>query len=538
MVTQDSVVLPVTVVFPILFGLASAGLNDTNLYTSLQLAITPQANQELTTLGAGPNRFYIAVPDEYSAPVGVKDNDGVELINSMLPATPAVIANVASSGLAANWTHDYKVYEGQYDVTFTVDNTHKLLFVGSTELGISTLDDILEGVTNKHLTAAEKAILQGLPTPIGDMLKSTYDSANDGVVDNAGRTAFVGVNNTLANIPLGRLVMVTGIAANLDVDIALASNVNQAMISVGVTAEAINIGQKGKVIISGTVVGVDTSSFGLGDLVYLDTNGMLTNVPPAPPAVTQIIGSVFVVGVMGAISVFPRRSWDLYPDIYPWGGSRIYKVADQVVVANLITELFGGVSTEDHPAILRSVNNHTSSDLVAEAANWDIVTGDMLSPVYDPNVVEGDVFDMDNMVEGATNKILTQAERDAIAAAQSPTTNITDTVNATPTVAETIVLPNDNSTYLINLTMTAMSSLQAEYGTWERRIACRQVGGTTTLMEFDSVHHSSPGSALNNNSISAAVNGSDEIEISVTGIAATNIRWTTSYLIVNQTQNP
>jgi hypothetical protein len=38
-------------------------------------------------------------------------------------------------------------------------------------------------------------------------------------------------------------------------------------------------------------------------------------------------------------------------------------------------------------------------------------TGDMLEAVYDPTNVSGDAFDMDNMVEGATNKILTAAER-------------------------------------------------------------------------------------------------------------------------------
>ena len=37
--------------------------------------------------------------------------------------------------------------------------------------------------------------------------------------------------------------------------------------------------------------------------------------------------------------------------------------------------------------------------------------GDMFASMYDPNTVESDAFDMDNMVEGATNLILTGAER-------------------------------------------------------------------------------------------------------------------------------
>jgi hypothetical protein len=43
--------------------------------------------------------------------------------------------------------------------------------------------------------------------------------------------------------------------------------------------------------------------------------------------------------------------------------------------------------------------------------------GDMSISVYDPTAVSGDAFDMDNMVEGATNLILTAAERAVIAAA-------------------------------------------------------------------------------------------------------------------------
>lgn len=38
-------------------------------------------------------------------------------------------------------------------------------------------------------------------------------------------------------------------------------------------------------------------------------------------------------------------------------------------------------------------------------------TGDMLAATYDPNGVEDDAFDMENMTEGATKKILTPAER-------------------------------------------------------------------------------------------------------------------------------
>jgi len=46
-----------------------------------------------------------------------------------------------------------------------------------------------------------------------------------------------------------------------------------------------------------------------------------------------------------------------------------------------------------------------------------VLSGDMSSAVYDPNGIAADAFDMDNMIEGATNLILTAAERALIAGA-------------------------------------------------------------------------------------------------------------------------
>lgn len=73
----------------------------------------------------------------------------------------------------------------------------------------------------------------------------------------------------------------------------------------------------------------------------------------------------------------------------------------------------------------------TTEEIAAGIVSDKAVTPDQLLPVlesldfseampkliYDPNNVAGDVFDMDNMVEGATNLILTAAERALIASA-------------------------------------------------------------------------------------------------------------------------
>lgn len=70
--------------------------------------------------------------------------------------------------------------------------------------------------------------------------------------------------------------------------------------------------------------------------------------------------------------------------------------------------------------------------------NTDAGIGDMNKIIYDPNLVNGDTFAMDNMVEGSTNLILTSAERTSItdntASRHNPTT-VTDsaTINFTIT---------------------------------------------------------------------------------------------------------
>jgi len=67
-------------------------------------------------------------------------------------------------------------------------------------------------------------------------------------------------------------------------------------------------------------------------------------------------------------------------------------------------------------------------------------SGDMTAAVYDPTSVEGDAFDMGNMVESAANLILTVAERAAISASttHSGLTNNPHSVTATQAQAQKV----------------------------------------------------------------------------------------------------
>lgn len=60
-------------------------------------------------------------------------------------------------------------------------------------------------------------------------------------------------------------------------------------------------------------------------------------------------------------------------------------------------------------------------------------SGDMLKSTYDPTNVAGDAFSMDNMVEGTDTKILTAAERSAIASNTAHTSNTSNPHSVTKT---------------------------------------------------------------------------------------------------------
>lgn len=90
-------------------------------------------------------------------------------------------------------------------------------------------------------------------------------------------------------------------------------------------------------------------------------------------------------------------------------------------------------------------------------------TGDMLASIYDPTGVSDDAFDMENMVEGSTKKILTPSERTAIA---TNTSNIALKLNiANPTMTGTLsggTTCDFSNTYRVG---TGSNQIQIDYVT-------------------------------------------------------------------------
>jgi hypothetical protein len=81
----------------------------------------------------------------------------------------------------------------------------------------------------------------------------------------------------------------------------------------------------------------------------------------------------------------------------------------------------------DHVMIYDATDGSLKKSLISDFAS---AGGDMAAATYDPTTVAGDTFDMDNMVEGTTTKILTGTERTKLSGIETAA-NVTDTANVT-----------------------------------------------------------------------------------------------------------
>jgi parallel beta-helix repeat protein len=108
------------------------------------------------------------------------------------------------------------------------------------------------------------------------------------------------------------------------------------------------------------------------------------------------------------------------------------------------------------------------------------------------------------------------------------TYNDIQTTDATPTIITTLDLniPSGQSRrqFAFEVVVSAMESGSASYGTWKKTLVARKISGTSTIAIFNADLTEQTGLAAG--SVTAAVNGSDQIEISITGNVGETIEWT------------
>jgi hypothetical protein len=130
----------------------------------------------------------------------------------------------------------------------------------------------------------------------GDMLKSTYDVDNDGVVDMAKKEVVEVINKTGATLTKGTICYIKTVGSSGTHPEVLKANASSEATS-SKTMGAIYVdlpnNQVGFLVTSGEVRNLDTSAYNTGAMLWLaTTDGQVTTTPPAEPNHAVFIGHV------------------------------------------------------------------------------------------------------------------------------------------------------------------------------------------------------------------------------------------------------
>ena len=398
-VSTETTLLAITPIYPILYGIGASGLSATDRYTTLTKLIETDDNKSVI-VNSNLNRIHYGVPIEYVDRISI-NNASEELLGSLFPLVP-ITEQVDSVGLTIDWSHNYKWYESNYN---TDSNNATLSFLINL-VNISpenTLDDITEGIINKHLTKTLKEKLVNFNA--ADYLnKSTYDTDDNGVVEFAAQMATNGKNTSGAIIPNLKLVHITGanpVEEVLEIELADASSNKPCN---AITLESIAIGSVGRVLRNGFAVPINLPGGVIDDIVYLDGLGDMQLSPPAS-GLLQTIGIILAIdGSDDALIGFNPQDLDDRSDfLRDWRAFTPYQKDVQLVVS---TDDLPNVKDGWNIIIRVATEDYTSSNNVTadyNAGDLEIVGGgDMHSIEYDPNNKTLDVYDMDSMDDGLT----------------------------------------------------------------------------------------------------------------------------------------
>ena len=217
--------------------------------------------------------------------------------------------------------------------------------------------------------------------------------------------------------------------------------------------------------------------------------------------------------------------------------------ASSVISHNDLNGIQGGLENQHYHLSLNEYSNNalTNEDNLfstSQTINGGLfVTGSSISFTFSSGLItdnsgEGLKYTDDYTNTFVTHSLVTKKYVDDNSGGGGGNSRITSevtTTNDTVTELEKIINIVDNSTSIIKIYIKAFSS-GGQYGVWERSLSITRISGTTTIRDINS-DFDSTSSGLDANSISFEVNSGD-IDVDVTGIAATTIDWKSAYEII------
>lgn len=267
----------------------------------------------------------------------------------------------------------------------------------------------------------------------GDMLKSTYDVDNSGVVDNAEAISIIGRNSTGATLYRGTIIYILGSTGNRPNFVKAQANSEAASAGTfGVVKNDISNNADGYVTVLGHLDNLDTRSGAThpftsdtlvdGDVIYLSptTAGYITNVKPSAPNHLVYLGNVV------------RTS--------PTNGTIVYRIQNGFELQELANVAINGVSDKqllsyDNATSLWKNKSVTTAD-IADSTNKRYVTDANLTTIGNQSGVNTGDQDLSNLVvkntaiTGATKTKITYDSKGLVTAgADATTADIADSTN-------------------------------------------------------------------------------------------------------------
>ena len=187
--------------------------------------------------------------------------------------------------------------------------------VDLTDLNDVTIDTPVSGEYLRYNGSEwTDSVIQVGDLPASVMLKTTYDTDTDGVVDKTTQLVMTVRNASGSELQIGEVVYVTG--ANGNHVLVTRAQANSEMASsktLGMVIATTANGADGQIALHGVVNNVSTNSFNEGDAVYLSPTiaGGLTTTKPVPPNHAVFIGWVTKKSGNGRIALHIQNGYEL-----------------------------------------------------------------------------------------------------------------------------------------------------------------------------------------------------------------------------------
>lgn len=163
----------------------------------------------------------------------------------------------------------------------TSETDSQTLSVSGDQLSISNGNTVTLPDNNTQRTDEEIQDVVGTMLQAGNGITLDYDDANNELEIASEKMEQTVENNTGSTIAAGVPVYQTGVSGNnMTVAIADANNAS-AMPAVGITAESIANGATGKIVTSGLLKNINTSTYSVNEVLYISNSGTLTSTPPS-----------------------------------------------------------------------------------------------------------------------------------------------------------------------------------------------------------------------------------------------------------------